>query len=258
MAENGISRRLAAILAADIAGYTRLMEEDTDGTVAAWHAARSEVIDPTISEFSGRIVKHTGDGFLAEFPTAQDAVRCAVQMQDGLTANPLEFRMGINLGDIIDDGEDIHGEGVNVAARLEGLADPGGIYVSGMVFDAVRNRVEVAFVDLGEKSVKHVSAPVRVYRIEPGEAESGGAVTGPSEDLQQDIRFCRTEDDVSIAYATEGKGPPLVKAPNWMHHLEYDWKSPVWGHLLAALARDHTLIRFASDATDCRTGRSRM
>ena len=110
MAGEGVSRRLAAIPAADVAGYTRLMEQDTDGTVAAWHGARAEVIDPAISEYSERIVKHTGDGFLAEFPTTQDAVRCALKMQEELAASSLDFRMGINLGDIIDDGEDIHGE----------------------------------------------------------------------------------------------------------------------------------------------------
>ncbi len=221
------------------------MEEDTDGTVAAWHAARSEVIDPTITHYSGRIVKHTGDGFLAEFPTAQDAVRCAIVMQEGLAANPLAFRMGVNLGDIIDDGEDIHGEGVNIAARLEGLSEPGGIYVSGMVFDAVRNRIDAIFEDMGEQNVKHVSAPVRVFRIQPGDAAVGQTPAAvATEDMQQDIRFCSAADGVSIAYASVGHGPPLVKAPNWLNHLEYDWKSPVWGHLLRAFAKDHTLVRF--------------
>jgi len=116
MADRRVQRRLATVLAADIAGYTRLMEADTDGTIAAWHAARGDVIDPGIARFRGRIVKHTGDGFLAEFPTAQDAVNCAIAVQKGLASSVLEFRIGINLGDIIDDGEDIHGEGINVAA----------------------------------------------------------------------------------------------------------------------------------------------
>ena len=169
MVKAGVSRRLAAIVAADVAGYTRLMEQDTDGTVAAWHSARTEVIDPTIASHSGRIVKHTGDGFLAEFPTAPDAVGCAVTMQKELAASSLAFRMGINLGDIVDDGEDIHGEGVNVAARLEGLAEPGGICISGMVFDMVRNRIDARFEDMGEQTVKHVTAPVRVWRWAEGQ-----------------------------------------------------------------------------------------
>ena len=138
MGVDGQKRRLCAILAADVAGYTRLVEQDTDGTVAAWQAARADIIDPAIAGHSGRVVKLTGDGFLAEFATVQDAVKCAIIMQEGLAASPLDFRMGINLGDIIDDGEDIHGEGVNIAARLE---------------------------DLGEHEVKHVSAPVRTYRV---------------------------------------------------------------------------------------------
>jgi adenylate cyclase len=165
MNDGGNQRRLSAILAADVVGYTRLMEQDTDGTVAAWKSARSDIIDPSISNHSGRIVKHTGDGFLVEFQTVQDAVKCAIAMQDGLAESSLEFRMGINLGDIIDDGEDIHGEGVNIAARIEALAEPGGICISGGVFDQVRNRLDHHFEDMGEHEVKHVSAPIRVYAI---------------------------------------------------------------------------------------------
>ena len=125
MADRAVKRRLAAILAADVAGYTAAMEEDTNGTVAAWQDARKDVIKPKVAEYSGKIVKLTGDGFLVEFPTVQDAVNCAIAMQQGLASGSLDFRMGVNLGDIVDDGEDIHGEGVNVAARLEGLAEPG-------------------------------------------------------------------------------------------------------------------------------------
>jgi len=177
MNDAGDQRRLSAILAADVAGYTRLMEQDSDATVAAWKAARSDVIDPAISDHGGRIVKHTGDGFLAEFTTVQDAVRCAIDMQVLLADRPLEFRMGIDLGDIIDDGEDIHGEGVNIAARIEGLAEPGGICISGSVYEQVRHQVEASFVDIGEQMVKHVSALVRVYRVSPGGSSTGGRPT---------------------------------------------------------------------------------
>ena len=131
MSDHSIQRRLAAILAADVAGYTRLMEEDTEGTVAAWQDARDNVVEPFVADFSGKVVKLTGDGILVEFPTVQNAVKCAIAMQGKLAANSLNFRMGINLGDIIDDGRDIHGEGVNIAARLEGLAKPGSIVISG-------------------------------------------------------------------------------------------------------------------------------
>ena len=166
MSDGGVQKRLSAIIAADVAGYTRLMEKDSDGTVAAWKAARADVIDPCIAKHLGRIVKHTGDGFLAEFATVQSAVECAIALQSGLSANPLEFRMGVNLGDIIDDGEDIHGEGVNIAARIEALANPGGITISGGAYDQIRNRVYHTFEDMGEHEVKHVSAAVRVFRID--------------------------------------------------------------------------------------------
>ena len=165
MADREVQRRLAAILAADVAGYTRLMEADTDGTVAAWQDAREDVIKPLVTDHSGKIVKLTGDGFLVEFPTVQDAVNCAIAMQDSLQASSLDFRMGVNLGDIVDDGEDIHGEGVNVAARIESLADAGGISISGMVYESIRNRIDVDYEDRGEHQVKNVSATVRVYAI---------------------------------------------------------------------------------------------
>jgi hypothetical protein len=141
------------------------MEADSEGTVAAWQDAREEVIKPLTGKYSGKIVKLTGNGFLVEFPTVQDAVNCAIAMQNGLASSPLDFRMGVNLGDIIDDGEDIHGEGVNVAARLEGLAEPGKICISGDVYNQVRNRVDANYEDMGEREVKHVSARVRAYQI---------------------------------------------------------------------------------------------
>jgi adenylate cyclase len=156
-------RRLSAILAADVVEYTRHMERDSDGTVTAWQQARQEVINPTVAGHSGKIVKLTGDGFLVEFSTVLDAVNCAISLQRGLASSSLDFRMGINLGDVIDDGEDIHGEGVNIAARIEALASPGGIGISGSVYDQVRNRVDHRFEDYGEHQVKHVSTPVRVW-----------------------------------------------------------------------------------------------
>lgn len=173
MAADDIPRRLAAILAADVAGYTRLMEADEAGVVAAWRAARAEIIDPKTAAHQGRIVKLTGDGFLAEFPTVESAVRCALAMQEAFLRRfedvPAErrvaFRMGVNLGDIYVDREDIYGDGVNLAARLESLAEPGGICVSGDVYNQVCKKLDLAFEDLGERRVKNVSAPVRVYQV---------------------------------------------------------------------------------------------
>jgi TolB-like protein/class 3 adenylate cyclase/Tfp pilus assembly protein PilF len=168
-----VERRLAAILAADVAGYTRLMEIDEDATIAAWRKARGEVIDPAIAEFHGRIVKHTGDGFLAEFASVLDAVTCAVEIQNNLNGRNrdvpkdarMAFRMGINVSDIAVDDDDIHGDGVNIAARLESIADPGGIAVSGDVYNQVHKRLDVEFESLGEQNVKHIAEPIPVYRI---------------------------------------------------------------------------------------------
>lgn len=170
MSPPAVTKRLSAILAADVVGYTVLMEQDADGTVAAWRAAREQIVDPTVAEHSGRLVKLTGDGFLAEFSTVQDAVGCAIDMQEKLDANPLGFRMGVHLGDIIDDGEDIHGEGVNVAARIEALAEAGGISISGSVHEQVRNRLQYRFEDMGHVEVKNVSEPIHVIRVLTGTA----------------------------------------------------------------------------------------
>src|SRR5512133_2928527 len=167
------TRRLAAIVAADVAGYSRLMGADEEGTHERLKAHLGELVNPKISEHRGRIVKNTGDGLLAEFASVVDAVRCAIDVQRGMAERNagvpsdqrIEFRIGINLGDVIAEGEDIFGDGVNVAARLEALAEPGGICVSRVVRDQVRDRLEVAFEDLGEQQVKNIARPVRVYRI---------------------------------------------------------------------------------------------
>ena len=166
---------MAAILAADVAGYSRLMGEDEEGTLAALNATRRELGDPKIKEHRGRIVKTTGDGLLIEFMSIVDAVRCAVEMQQAMAARnadvpqarQIAFRMGINLGDVIIEEGDIFGDGVNVAARLEALAEPGGICVSRVVRDQVRDKLDVAFEDLGEQSLKNIARPVHVYRVRP-------------------------------------------------------------------------------------------
>src|SRR4029077_18283600 len=176
MSEGRVERRLAAILAVDVAGYSRLMGEDEEGTLAALRAVRRELGDPKIAEHRGRIVKTTGDGLLAEFASVVDAVRCAVEVQrEMITRNAatpaerrIEFRMGINLGDIIIEDGDIFGDGVNIAARLEALAEPGGICLSAAAYEQVRDRLDLAFDDLGEQQVKNIARPVRTYRVALG------------------------------------------------------------------------------------------
>ena len=175
MSEERVERRLAAILAADVAGYSRLMGVDEEGTLAALKAIRRDLLDLKIKEHRGRIVKTTGDGVLVEFASVVDAVRCAVEVQRemaernaGVPADKrIAFRVGINVGDIISDDNDIYGDGVNVAARLEALAEPGGICVSRVVRDQVRDKLDFAFDDKGEQQVKNIARPVRVYRVGP-------------------------------------------------------------------------------------------
>src|SRR5882724_6179199 len=173
MAEERVERRLTAVLAADVVGYSRLMGADEEGTLAALKMLRREVADPKIKEHRGRIVHTTGDGLLGEFASVVDAVRCAVEVQREIAARNagvpaerrIDFRIGVNLGDIIIDDNDIFGDGVNIAARLEALAEPGGICVSRVVRDQVRDKLAISFEDMGEQQVKNITRPVRAYRI---------------------------------------------------------------------------------------------
>src|SRR6476469_1841499 len=169
-----MEHRLAAVLAADMAGFSRLMEADEAGTLARLKTHRIELIDPAIAKNHGRIIKTTGDGMLVEFHSIVDAVLCAAEIQrrmarrntDVAPARWMQFRIGINLGDVIVDGADIFGDGVNVASRLEVLAEPGGICISGAVRDQVGDRLEdLSFEDLGDQTVKNIARPIRVFRI---------------------------------------------------------------------------------------------
>jgi adenylate cyclase len=170
------TRRLAAILAADVAGYSRLMGADEEGTLERLKALRRELLDPKIAEHKGRIIKTTGDGMLVEFASVVDAVRCAVEVQQAMPErntgvgadNRIELRIGINLGDVIVEGDDLYGDGVNIAARLEALADAGGVLVSNTVHDHVRDQLPFVFEDLGEQQVKNIARPVHVWRVRLG------------------------------------------------------------------------------------------
>jgi adenylate cyclase len=179
LANSRVERRLAAVLAADIAGYSRLMGRDEEGTLVRLKAVRSELIDPAINAYRGRIVKTTGDGMLVEFASAVDAARSAIDVQRGMTAKNngvaqdqrVEFRVGIHVGDIIVDDNDIFGDGVNIAARLESIADPGGICISDDAYRQVRGKVDIIFEDMGMRTLKNIAEPIRAWRIRPyGEA----------------------------------------------------------------------------------------
>src|SRR5271170_7346608 len=181
-------RRLAAILAADVAGYSRLMGADEEGTLERLKALRRELLDPKIAEHHGRIVKTTGDGMLVEFASAVDAARCAMEVQRGMveqnaTAPPaerIEFRVGIHVGDIIVDDSDIFGDGVNIAARLEGIAEAGGICISDDAQRQIRGKVDTAFEDIGPQSLKNIADPMRAWRLR---MNASGSVAAPIEFL---------------------------------------------------------------------------
>src|ERR1700680_1441924 len=182
------TRRLTAILAADVAGYSPLMGADEEGTHERLQAHLQQLINPKIALHHGRIVKTTGDGMLAEFASVGGAMRCAAEIQramidrDGQVPDErrIRFRIGINLGDVIAEGDDIFGDGVNVAARLEALAEPGGICVSGTVHDQIRDRLPYPFDDLSEQSVKNIARPVRVYALRPDSVAELPSASVPS------------------------------------------------------------------------------
>src|SRR6266849_5272219 len=171
MAGERVERRLAAVVAADVAGYSRLMGTDEVGTLEALKAHRREVVDPVIAAHHGRIVKTTGDGMLVEFASVVDAVTCAMVVQgkmaerNGKATQQIAFRIGINIGEIISDGDDIFGDGVNIAARVENECEPGGVYLSGSAFEQLRGKTEFFFEDLGERELKNIDRPVRLFAV---------------------------------------------------------------------------------------------
>ena len=240
-----MERRLAAILAADAVGYSRMMREDERGALALLQKHRSEVIDPGIAKHHGRTVKLMGDGLLAEFPSVVEAVNCAAEIQRAMAArnggssqgrHEMAFRIGVHLGDVIVEDGDLYGDGVNIAARLEGIAQRGGICISRQAYDQVEKKVALGYRSLGPQTLKNIPDPVEVFAI-----QGDGLATS---DDRQGIHYCRTPDGVRLAYAISGHGSPLVKTGNWLNHLEYDWDSPVWHHLFLRLSRDHRLIRY--------------
>jgi len=244
-----MERRLTAILAADVAGYSRLMGRDEAGTLSALQRHHAELVGPAIARHRGRVVKFMGDGILAEFSSAIEAVQCAVEIQREMALRNtsvvpeqrLQLRIGVHVGDVIVAGSDIYGDGVNIASRLQGAAETGGIAVSRQVYDLVDGKLAPSFSALGRQTFKNIEKPVEVFAV-AAETFVGGA-SGVGE-LNQEIKYCRSRDGVKLAYAKVGQGPPLVKTANWMNHLEYDWENPAWGHLLRRLARKRTFLRY--------------
>src|SRR5437660_396957 len=183
MVDQRVDRRLTAIFAGDVAGYSRLMGADEEGTLSRLNAHRREFLEPKIAEHRGRIVKRTGDGILIEFGSAVDAARCAIEIQRGMVErnapvpqdSRIELRIGIHVGDVIIEDGDIFGDGVNIAARLEGIAEPGAVCISDDTYRQVRGKLDVDFQDAGEHELKNIARPIRVYRLQPGGSSTGAA-----------------------------------------------------------------------------------
>ena len=223
MGAERVERRLAAILAADVAGYSRLMERDEADTLARLRTLRRDLIDPKIAEHKGRIVKTTGDGMLVEFPSVVEAVACAVAFQQGIaTRSDATSEDERNSGDVIVEDDDIHGDGVNIAARLEGIAEPGGICVSGIVHDQVQGRLECTFADIGEQSLKNISRPVRVYRISPGKATAApgkAPLALPDKPSIAVLPFANMSGDPEQEYFVDGMVEEIITALSRIHWL---------------------------------------
>ena len=218
-------RKLIAVAYADMVGYSRLIGLDDTGTLERLRTLRDTLIDPAINEHGGRIVQTGGDSLLIVFDSIDGAVRFAVRMQqqvplydgDQPPDRAIRFRIGINIGDVIADGTDLHGDGVNVAARLQAECPPGGICVSRAVRDHVHGRLDLVFDELGALSLKNISRPVEAFALR---LDASAAALELGEFKRQDIGYCRTRDGVRLAWARSGQGPPLVKTANWMNHLE--------------------------------------
>jgi adenylate cyclase len=238
-------RRLTTILAADVVGFSRLMGADESGTLSALQAHRKELIEPKSQLYGGRTVKLMGDGTLMEFASVVDAVLFAVEVQCAMREHNAElpedrrivYRIGINIGDIIVEGDDIYGDGVNIAARLEGLSEPGGICVSSNVFNQVKNKIEVGFEDLGDQQVKNIQEPVRIYKV----------TTGPCERLPGDLAIVAS----ATACATEKPAIAVLPFDNMSGDAEQEYFADgITEDLITELARFQNLVVIARNSPE--------
>lgn len=243
-------RRLSAILALDVVGYSRMMQKDAAGLLASLNAIYRSVVTPAATAAEGRIVKLLGDGALIEFPAAAKALQCAVSIQKELrrpnspycSPEPISLRAGLHAGDVVVEGDDIFGDGINIASRLQAAAQPGGILASRVFCDLAGSDIPVRLRREGAHSFKGIAQPIEVLSVDftdPEVEARRASLTGA-----QEIRFCTTKDDVRLAWTVNGSGPTVVKAANWIGHLELDWRNPGLAPITTSIAAKWRLVRF--------------
>ena len=248
-----MKRKLLAVVAADMVGFSRLVENDEINILSRQKEYFNEIIEPEIKKFHGEIIKTTGDGFLATFVSSLDAVESTTNIQKIINFREktqsndkrIWYRIGINIGDVVLDDGDIFGNSVNIASRLESIADAGDVCITSEIFQNIKNLKSFDISHLGEQHLKNISQKVDVYKIKINHEEiNKNKENELLTEANQEIRYCSSKDNTIIAYAKVGNGPPLLKAPNFMSSLEHDWRSPIWMHLYRFLAEGHTLVRF--------------
>ena len=248
-----MKRKLLAVVAADMVGFSRLVENDEINILSRQKEYFNEIIKPEIKKFHGEIIKTTGDGFLATFVSSLDAVESTTNIQKIINFREktqsndkrIWYRIGINIGDVVLDDGDIFGNSVNIASRLESIADAGDVCITSEIFQNIKNLKSFDISHLGEQHLKNISQKVDVYKIKINHEEyNQNKENELLTEANQEIRYCSSKDNTIIAYAKVGNGPPLLKAPNFMSSLEHDWRSPIWMHLYRFLAEGNTLVRF--------------
>jgi class 3 adenylate cyclase/pimeloyl-ACP methyl ester carboxylesterase len=243
-------RRMATILAIDVVGYSRMMHSDPAGVLAALNNIFGKLVKPSVANNNGRVVKLLGDGALIEFQSSYHAISCAAAIQEGMRGpnaphsytELIFLRMGLHAGDVLVEGEDIFGDGVNIAARLEAEAEAGGILLSRTVADLAGSDLPYRLRHEGTHSFKNIANPIETLSVDLSDKEVAAARTKMAK--SQEVRFCKTKDNLRLAWATAGSGPPIVKAQNWISHIELDWRDPSTAHIFESLAARYRLVFF--------------
>jgi class 3 adenylate cyclase/pimeloyl-ACP methyl ester carboxylesterase len=239
-------KRLAAILALDVVDYTRMMQLDSQGLITTLNKVFSEVVRPAVAASEGRIVKLMGDGAIVEFPAAASALEAAVEIQTKMRRPDLPYnvpeRIHLHAGDVTIEGSELLGDGINIAARLEAAADPGGILISKIFCELAGPSNAASLRRHGARSFKGIAQPIEVLSVNFEESEP--QFRRAQHAAEQAVRFCKSKDGVGLAWTENGNGSPIVKAPNWIGHLSLDWRNPGMAPIISSLSNDYRLVRF--------------